>query len=133
MSWGWRRRSTSALLPIWFRVYSPHRSTWSGYEPALKRKLIRDHAALVFEDVCRAQIPGAQRYWERDLEFDLVGPDPEESGRLLVAEIKWRKIERAEGKGLLERLGRRFADSTLAKRHPKVRFTLMDHSELRAL
>ena len=42
-------------MRFWFRVFSPHQSRWRTYATAEKRKLIHDHAATVFEDVCRAR------------------------------------------------------------------------------
>lgn len=50
---------------------------WRAYSTAEKRKLIHDHATTVFEDVCRARLPGARRYWEGKVELDLVAPDPD--------------------------------------------------------
>jgi hypothetical protein len=42
----------------------------------------------VFEDFCRARFSGDQRYWERNIELDLVAPDPNDAKRLFVAEVK---------------------------------------------
>ena len=65
-------RIQDPTMRFWFRVFSPHQSRWRTYTATQKRKLIHDHAATVFEDVCRARFPGAQRYWESNLELDLV-------------------------------------------------------------
>jgi uncharacterized protein len=79
-------RIQDPTIRFWFRVYSPHQSLWRTYTDEHKRKLIHDHAATVFEDFCRARFPGSQRYWEQNIELDLVAPDPEDSRRLLVAD-----------------------------------------------
>lgn len=69
-------RIQDPALRFWFRVYSPHRSRWRTYSTEEKRRLLREHASTVFEDYCRGLFPDAARYWERDLEFDLVRSDP---------------------------------------------------------
>ena len=113
-------------MRFWFRVYSPHQTLWRTYTAEQKRKLIHDHAATVFEDSCRARFPAAQRYWERNIEFDLVAPDPEDRRRLLVAEVKWRHLSAPERKNALRQLERKWAQCSLSTRHPRVRFDLLD-------
>lgn len=115
---------------FWFRVFSPHQSRWRTYAAAEKRKLVHDHAASVFEDVCRARVPGAQRYWEGNLEFDLVAPDPDDPQRLLVAEVKWRRLTAAERQSLLHQLESKWAQCSLRARHRSVRFDVLDASAL---
>lgn len=123
-------RITDPTLRFWYRVYSPHRTLWRTYSTATRRKLIHDHAATVFEDVCRARFPGARRYWERDLELDLVAPDPEAEGGLLVAEIKWRTLTREQRARVLRELERKWSTCALRARHPRVRFEVIDASSL---
>jgi hypothetical protein len=117
-------------MRFWFRVYSPHRSLWPTYSAAQKRKLIHEHAATVFEDFCRARYPGAGRYWESNIELDLVAPDPEDSERLLVAEVKWRRLSVTERKSVLSRLESKWSHCALRSRHPNVRFDALDASIL---
>jgi hypothetical protein len=93
-----------------------------GIRQPEKRKLIHDHAATVFEDVCRARFPGAQRYWEGNVELDLVAPDPADRLRLLVAEVKWRRLTAAERKNILRQLESNWSQCSLRARHPNVRF-----------
>lgn len=123
-------RIEDPALRLWFRVYSPHRSRWRTYSKAEKRRLLHDHAATVFEDHWRARITGAQRYWEGDLEFDLVAPDPQDPGVLLVAEVKWRRLSISDRKRLLRDLESRWSRSTLSARHAKVRFEVLDATAL---
>ena len=113
-------------LRFWFRVYSPHQSLWRTYTTANKRKLIHDHAATVFEDFCRARFPGAQRYWERNVELDLVAPDPDDGKRLLAAEVKWRRLSAAERKNTLRQLESKWSRCSLRARYPRVRFEVLD-------
>jgi hypothetical protein len=113
-------------MRFWFRVHSPHQSRWRTNAVTEKRKLIHDHAATVFEDVCRARFPGAQRYWEGNVEFDLVAPDPEDRRRLLVAEVKWRRLTVAERKNVLRQIESKWSRCSLRARHRNVRFDVFD-------
>lgn len=123
-------RIQDPVMRFWFRVYSPHRSRWSAYPIADRRKLVHDHAATVFEDHCRAMVPGSARYWEKDVEIDLVGPDPRDSGRLVVAELKWRHVSLAQRRQILASLESRWKRTALAARHSRVRFDVMDASAI---
>ncbi len=119
-------RIQDPTMRFWFRIFSPHQSRWRTYAAAEKRKLIHDHAATVFEDACRARFPGAQRYWEGNVELDLVAPDPDDSRRLLVAEVKWRDLAVAERKNVFRQLESKWARCSLRARHPRVRFDVLD-------
>ncbi|MBI2291128.1 MAG: ATP-binding protein [Betaproteobacteria bacterium] len=121
-----RYRIQDPTMRFWFRVYSPHQSRWRTYAAMEKRKLIHDHAATVFEDVCRARFPGAQRYWESDIELDLVAPDPDDRRRLLVAEVKWRRLTVAERKNVLRQLESKWSRCSLQARHPNFRLDVLD-------
>jgi AAA+ ATPase superfamily predicted ATPase len=123
-------RIQDPTMRFWFRVYSPHRSLWPTYSAAQKRKLIHEHASTVFEDFCRARYPGAQRYWESKVELDLVAPDPEDASRLLVAEVKWRRLSATERKNVLRQLESKWSLCALRARHPSVRFEALDASIL---
>jgi uncharacterized protein len=119
-------RIQDPTIRFWFRVYSPHQTLWRTYSPAQKRKLIHDHAATVFEDACRAKFHGAQRYWERNVELDLVAPDPDDGKRLLVAEVKWRRLTASERRDALGELADKWANCSLRMRYPHVRFEVLD-------
>jgi len=123
-------RIQDPTMRFWFRVYSPHQSLWRTYAATEKRKLIHDHAATVFEDLCRARFPGAQRYWEATVELDLVAPDPHDHQRLLVAEVKWRRLTVAERKNVLRQLESKWSRCSLRARHPSVRLDVLDASVL---
>jgi uncharacterized protein len=123
-------RIQDPTMRFWYRVYSPHRTLWRTYQAGQKRKLIHDHAATVFEDHCRVRFPGAQRYWERNVELDLVAPDPEDHGRLLVAEVKWGRLSAAERKRVLRQLEGKWSRCSLGIGHSHVRFEVLDASIL---
>lgn len=119
-------RIEDPTLRFWFRVYSPHQSLWQTYSKIEKKKLIHDHAASVFEDFCRSRYPGARRFWEGNVELDLVAPDPEDRNRLLVAEIKFRRLSVEVRKKTLCNLEAKWAKCTLRARHSEVRFEVLD-------
>ena len=83
-------------IRFWFGVYSPHQSLWRTYPEEKKNLLIHGHAASVFEDWCRSLYPGAQRYWDKFAEIDLVCPDPENPDGLLVGRVE---VETADAPG----------------------------------
>lgn len=126
-------RIVDPSMRFWFRVYSPHQSRWMTYTTEEKQKLIHDHAASVFEDACRARFPAATRYWEKNLELDLVAPDPEDTKRLLVAEVKWRKLSAAERRQVLTQLEGKWQHCALSQKHPKVRFEVFDAAEIKSM
>jgi AAA+ ATPase superfamily predicted ATPase len=123
-------RIQDPTMRFWFRVFSPHQSLWPTYAKAHKQKLIHEHAATVFEDFCRARYPGAGRYWESNLELDLVAPDPDDAKQLLVAEVKWRRLSVAERKHVLRQLESKWSRCALRARYPDVRFEALDASLL---
>ncbi len=125
-------RIADPTIRFWFRVFSPHQSRWQQYDEAKKRLLIHEHASTVFEDYCRTLFPGAQRYWEKDLEIDLVGPDPENAKGLVLAEVKWRALNKTERTRILGELQAKWTRTTLAAKHPVVRFAVLDASLLAA-
>lgn len=138
LPWGESLRSTKRTLyrigdptlRFWFRVYSPHRTRWSRYSLEERQKLLDDHASTVFEDRVRALWPDAARSWEAGVELDLVRSDGVE---LLVGEVKWSALSKAERAGSEQALRERFLKSQLAARHARVRFEVYDASALRLL
>ena len=68
---------------------------------------------------CAGRVSGAQRYWESNVELDLVAPDPDDAERLLVAEVKWRRLTAAERKNVLRQLESKWSHCSLSARHPQ--------------
>ncbi len=126
-------RIQDPALRFWFRVYSPHRSRWRSYSAEEKRRLLHEHASTVFEDYCRDLFPDAARYWEGDLEFDLVRSDPpgQPERTLVISEVKWRRLSAPERKRLLRQLDEKWQRSTLSQRHLNARLEVLDASVLR--
>jgi AAA+ ATPase superfamily predicted ATPase len=114
-------------LRFWFRVYSPHRTSWHRMEVAEKKRLMHDHAATVFEDYCRSRHKDAARYWERDAEFDFLRQDGD---GLIVSEVKFKWLTTAEKRGLLGRLKEKWMASAASRRFPNARFEILDASML---
>lgn len=114
-------------LRFWFQVYSPHRTRWQTYSPAEREKLIHDHAATVFEDYCRAQYPGAARYWEQDVAFDSVRVEAETA---VVTQVKFKKLAARERGQIATCLAETWKRCALAPRFSQVRFEILDHSLL---
>lgn len=123
-------RIQDPALRFWFRVHSPHRSRWRTYAPEKKNFLIHGHAASVFEDWCRSRLPGAGRYWEKNLEIDVVAPDPDEPDRLLVGEAKWTTLTRSARQSILRDLAAKWSRCALASSHPNVCFEIFDASAI---
>ncbi len=126
-------RIQDPALRFWFRVYSPHRSRWHDYSVHEKHKLLQDHASTVFEDFCRGLFVDASRYWEADLEFDLVRSERrgDAAQTLVVSEVKWRPLSSAERKRIETRLEETWQRSALRHRHPNVAFEVLDPSILK--
>jgi hypothetical protein len=117
-------------MRFWFRVYSPHQSLWRTFDAAQKQKLIHDHASTVFEDACRARYDGAARYWEKDIELDIVAKDPQNPKGVVAVEVKWRKLSAQERRNVMSQLQQKWARTALSQKHAQVRFEVMDAMDL---
>ncbi len=123
-------RISDPTLRFWFQVYSPHRTRWRTYSLAEKQKLVEDHASTVFEDRLRELWPDAARYWEADVELDIVRED---KGKLLIGEVKWGALSKGEKAGVLQKLETRYARTALFRGWPSPKFEVFDASELKRL
>jgi len=72
----------------------------------------------------QAEVLGKQR------RVGLVAPDPGDRRRLLVAEVKWRRLTVAERKNVLRQLESKWSHCSLRGRHRNVRFDVLDASAL---
>ncbi len=122
-----RYRIQDPALRFWFQVYSPHRTRWQTYTRTEREKLIHDHASTVFEDFCRMQHASAARYWEAHVEFDYVR---EERGRVVVSEVKFKKLSAAQRRQLEHHLTGSWQRSALSRRYRNVTFEILDLSIL---
>ena len=81
----------------------------------------------MIEDYCRQQFPDAARYWESNLEFDLVREDQSaEKRRLIVSEVKWKRLSEADRERILRELESKWQRCALRHRFPSVTFDVLD-------
>ena len=111
-------------IRFWFGVYSVHRSGWRHFSRLKKRALIESHCGFVFERAVRHSFPGASRYWERDIELDIVQEG--KKGELSVAELKFGKQSSKEEERLRKELEDKYMRSTLSHRFKKAAFRVID-------
>lgn len=124
-------RIADPSIRFWFRVYSPHRSTWRTFGRAEKLALLKTHAGSVFEDVCRGAHPEARRYWEKGLEIDMVRPSEEGVDQgVIVSEIKWKRLSASERRLARAGLKRRWEAGQLSRKHVRANFEVLDWSNL---
>lgn len=115
---------------FWFRVYSSHRSLWRTLPASTKRTLIHEHAATVFEDHCRSLFAGSMRFWEPGVELDFVAPDPQRTGGLVVAEVKFTRLTVARRKRVATELAGKWSRCSLSRKYSAVRLEVLDASVL---
>ncbi len=121
-------------IRFWYTVYSPHRTRWRSYDHRMKQKLLHDFASTVFEDYCRDQHQGAKKYWERNVEFDLVKLENENAEKskpkLVVAEVKFTKLNQKNKNKTLFGLQQKWFISKLSKKYSNVEFRIIDQQVL---
>jgi AAA+ ATPase superfamily predicted ATPase len=120
-------RIQDPALRFWFHVLSPHRTRWRTYSVEEQKKLIHDHASVIFEDWCRGLYTDAARYWEANAEFDFIRED---KGRLIVSEVKFKRLTASERKQILARLEESWRQSHIGKRRGDAEFEVIDLSIL---
>ncbi len=130
-----RYRIGDPALRFWFRVYSPHRSRWRHYAAAEKRRLIHEHAATVFEDCWRRHHPEAARFWNAEVELDLVRTERDAHGeeQIVVSEVKWKSLSSAERQRIERDLPQRWARGGVKAKPMSVRFEVVDVGHLAEL
>ncbi len=115
-------------LAFYYGTYLATRSRWPHLTPRERHNLLHQHAARLWESYCRQAYPGACRYWEGDVELDLVAPLP--NRRWLIAECKWAQVNPRQERRLLEGLRARFLRTRLARKQPRVSFKLLTPHDL---
>jgi uncharacterized protein len=119
-------------MRFWYQVHSLHQTRWQHYTVDEKKKLLRDHAASVFEDYCRSLYPGSSRAWEQSAEFDIVAPASAEgsgaelSKQVIVGEVKFNRLSAAERRSLQEQLKQRWHASKLSREYQAKQFLILD-------
>jgi AAA+ ATPase superfamily predicted ATPase len=121
-------RIADPAIRFWFRIFSPNRTAWGRLSKAEKNKLLRDHAAGVFEDWWRESHEGAGRLWDATAEFDSIRSSGD---GVVVTEVKFKTLSEAEKEGLLQSLSARWARSAFSKKYAKAEFEVIDASALR--
>lgn len=115
-------------LSFYYGVYLPHRSRWDQLSSKEKGDLISQHASRQWESFCRAQFKGSARYWERDMELDLIVE--KEKKKYLVAECKWSDLSVSEERYLLKELQEKFERTQLNKKNKEVQFKIFSKKDL---
>lgn len=110
-------------LRFWFRTYSPNRVLWHSYDEGKKFELLRQHASTVFEEYCRTHYPSASRYWDKNIEIDMIRP---EARNIVVSEIKFKKLSETEKRRILSDLAKKWLKSPLSAKFPNPRFEVTD-------
>lgn len=126
-------RISDPALRFWYSTYSPHRVLWKTYTQAEKTLLLKQHASTVFEDYCRSLYPESSRYWEGNLEFDLVrhaDRNPSPSKQVIITEVKFRALTSKERQQLLHQLQKKWESSLLSRRYEKAQFEIFDLDSL---
>jgi uncharacterized protein len=124
-------RIDDPALAFYYGIYLPQRSRWFTLSTKAKASLLELHTSRVWETFCRQTYPGSRRYWESQVEIDLVAPF--EANRHLVAECKWQHLSAREEAGLLQDLKDRFARTALVKKLARVEYRILSKKDLRAL
>src|SRR6185369_16469159 len=99
--------------------------------PAQKKEILDRHVAQQWEMFCRQAYPGSSRYWESNLEIDLVAQRDNDSH--LIAECKWSALSETQEKSLLADLQRRFYGTRLASTIQNPTFQILSKKNLRQL
>lgn len=118
-------------LSFYYGAYLPFRARWPALSTREKEQVLRAHVSRQWERFCRQAHPGSGRYWEKDVELDVIARKT--GGSYLVAECKWtvltpRGLER-ERKLLQEK----FESTRLSRKLKKVEFQVFTPSDLQEL
>ena len=121
-------------LSFYYGTYLRYRAEWPRFSMIERLRILGEHAARHWEDFCRCRFPGAARYWEGDVEIDLVAPRAKK--KMLVAECKWARLTPRTEQRLLGDLRARFESTRLAnkfRRKYTVEFRIFSKKDVGAL
>lgn len=116
-------------LAFYYGTFLASRSRWFRLTPSQKIQLLHLHTSQQWENFCRRHYPDGSRYWDGQVEIDLVG-SLEGEKEYLVAECKWAKLKPREETALLEDLKTRFSKTWLSRKLKKVRFKIFSQKDL---
>lgn len=116
-------------LSFYYGTYLVARSRWEGLAKRERLAILQQHVARHWEQFCRKVHPGAGRYWEGDVEIDLVCPQ-QGKDRYLVAECKWTRLTPQEEARHLRDLREKFQKTRLARRLKEVAFRIFSQNDL---
>lgn len=122
-------RMEDQALSLYYGVYLPQRSLWSGLDKKSKQEIVHQHAAYHWEVFCRKSYPGSSRYWEPKMEIDMVAPIAGGNSHL-VAECKWTKLSVQDENRILAELKQKFVGSALKNKFKKVEFRVFSQKNL---
>lgn len=126
-------RVEDPVLSFYYGTFLPFRAQWPGMNKEEKRTLLKQHACRQWEIFCRRCLPGSGRYWEKEVEIDLVTRQGQEG--YLIAECKWANLDKKEESRLVENLKRKFEQAALSQKMKgkKVSFRIFSHRDLTSL
>lgn len=116
-------------LSFYYGTYLALRSRWQGMTPVEQRTALQRHAARQWERFCRQRHPGSGRYWEGDVELDLVWAQ-RATRRHLVAECRWAALSSRDAARELASLRERFSRTRLSRALGRVEFGLFTQKDL---
>lgn len=112
-----------------YRIFLPYREVWLRLTNKEKEERLNQHFSAQWENFCRHLYPGSRRYWEADVEIDIIHYIREEK-RYLVGECKWKYLTAAEENHLLNDLRTRFMETRLGKKLKNVDFQIFSKKSL---
>ena len=117
------------VLSFYYRTYLPFRSRWENFDNDEKEKMINEYVSFQWEIFCRHRYPGSARYWEGNVEIDLVA-QKKGTKKYLVAECKWTDLTASKRNALLAELRDKFARTKLSKKLRNVEFRVFAKQDL---
>lgn len=117
-------RLNDPVLEFWYSTYSPLRVRWQRLSIKEKKQAISLHASRILERSIRDSVPGAQRYWESNLEWDSVHVDTGSS--IIIREIKASRLSTKEKGALKQEIHNQFKASALRGTFQLKRVEILD-------
>lgn len=115
-------------LAFYYGTYMPHRTRWPVLSEKEKKVLVDQHVSRQWENYCRLAHPGSSRYWEADVEIDVIAPVAQ--GKYLVAECKWTNLTEKREKEVLQTLENKFLKTQLSRKLKKVEFSVFSKKDI---